>query len=279
MIYFLIAVPILSLLLKPSYGLKIKGRENLKLLKNQGFLTISNHVQILDCVMVALAVKKRKVTFTSMSSNFDIPVAGHLVKALGVIPTPGNVYQTELFLKNCKKFVENKRILHIYPEGHLVPYYNGLRPFNKGAFKIAVKNNAPILPIVFSWRKRKGLYRLWLPEKPCINLTIGKPIYPNLDLPKKEQDEYMKNEAFEAMKNIYDENNTLIIKKNNKIERMSKFEAQTLLINLCSELPKEILDKFNHKLLAKAQSGNIRKEKIIDLIIELNDYKENSHQL
>ena len=54
----------------------------------------------------------------------------------------------------------------MYPEGILYPYYNGLRRFRNGAFKIAADCGCGVTPAVITFRKRKGLYRLFR-RKPC----------------------------------------------------------------------------------------------------------------
>ena len=37
----------------------------------------------------------------------------------------------------------------------LWPFYRGIRPFKKGAFRFAVNNNVSILPIVITFRGKK----------------------------------------------------------------------------------------------------------------------------
>ena len=58
-IYYGIAYPILSVLLKIVYDLKIEGKGNLKTVKG-GAISVSNHVLILDCAMVGLAAGRKE---------------------------------------------------------------------------------------------------------------------------------------------------------------------------------------------------------------------------
>lgn len=53
-LYYIIAFPILHVLTKIIYNLKIEGKENLKEI-HSGAISISNHVLILDCAMVRIS--------------------------------------------------------------------------------------------------------------------------------------------------------------------------------------------------------------------------------
>ena len=205
--YFGIAVPLLFIYNKLVYGLKICGRKNLKALKKTGAISISNHVHPMDCTMNALAMFPRKVHFTSLKSNFKIPVAGSILHFVGVIPVADKVKEMPIFLNEVKRMVKKKRLLHVYAEGELCPYYAGLREFNRGAFMIAREAQVPVLPVVVSWRKRRGLFRLFLPTKPCATVTIGEPIFPDYMLFSREQELDLMERTVVAMQKIYAESN------------------------------------------------------------------------
>lgn len=57
MLYYGIAVPILFVLTKFLYDLKIEGKENLDAF-DKGAVSVSNHVLVLDCAMVGLALRR-----------------------------------------------------------------------------------------------------------------------------------------------------------------------------------------------------------------------------
>ena len=65
LLYYGIAFPILFLILKIRYDLKIEGKENIKNLKT-GAISVSNHVLILDCAMVGIACVRKKIFFTNI---------------------------------------------------------------------------------------------------------------------------------------------------------------------------------------------------------------------
>lgn len=56
MLYYGLAIPILFVLTKLLYDLKIEGRENLDAFDG-GAVSASNHVLVLDCAMIGLALR------------------------------------------------------------------------------------------------------------------------------------------------------------------------------------------------------------------------------
>ncbi|MGN0771247.1 MAG: glycosyltransferase [Christensenellales bacterium] len=207
LLYYLVGIPVFYLFCSIYLGLRIKGRKNLKKAKGKGVVSISNHVHLLDCAMNALALWPRRIQFTVLYESFNMPVAGKMLKFLGAVPTPQNVAEARVFKHEINTLLKDDKTVHIYAEAHLVNYYAGIREFNKGAFKIACDSQVPIIPIVISWRKRRGLYKLCFTSKPCATITVGEPIYPNLQLFSKEMYKDIEERTTKAMKDLYDNSN------------------------------------------------------------------------
>lgn len=180
-LYYGIAYPVLTLINKLFLGLKIEGKENLKKIKNTGAVTIANHAHMLDCTIVGISSIPRKVYFTSLESNFKIPVVNVLIRLLNTLPIPTERASKKEFIETIDSLLKEGKIVHFYPEGSLWPYCERLRGFKNGAFDFAVRNQVPILPYVIEFRKPDGIYQ-WFKKKPCITVTILKPIEP----PKEE---------------------------------------------------------------------------------------------
>ena len=162
------------------YRYKIKGKKNLKELKKQGYVVVANHVLHMDAAIIASSIFRwRKLHFVILGENATIPVAGKIITALGGVPIADDIAGTKEFLRHCNWLLENNKPLMIFPEKALWHGYKGVRPFDKGAFKIAVSNNVPVLPIVITLKnrnknKKKPLYKVYF--------EIKKPIYPNDEL-------------------------------------------------------------------------------------------------
>ncbi len=172
---YLIAIPILYILNKVVFGYKVKGRENIKLVKGAK-ITICNHIHFLDCTMCAIALCPTKLYFPTIADNFRIPVVKTLIKLLNAIPIPKSIKAKEHFITALKELIENEKTIQFYPEANLIPYDTTIRKFKRGAFKIAVENNIPILPMVFSYREPKGMRKIFN-KKPLLTLNILEPVY------------------------------------------------------------------------------------------------------
>jgi len=162
---------------KIRYGLKIKGRKNLrknrKLLKN-GALTVCNHIYRWDFPAIFQAVHHkmwypaRAVQVESKDRNF--------IRFTGGIPIPQTLSGLRGFNKAFDELHENKKWIHVFPEACRWEFYEPIRPFINGAFKMAYKYQIPVIPMVFSYREPKGLYKLFGVKHPLLTLTIGEPI-------------------------------------------------------------------------------------------------------
>ena len=101
LLYYVIAFPILKIITKLIYDLKIEGKENIKDLKS-GAVTVSNHILVLDCAMVGLACGSKRVYYTTREESFQIPFVRKLIKLLRAIPIPKDVKMRENFTNACK---------------------------------------------------------------------------------------------------------------------------------------------------------------------------------
>ncbi|HOE15106.1 MAG TPA: glycosyltransferase [Candidatus Paceibacterota bacterium] len=184
LLYYGIATPVFYIYFKLIRGVKIKNRKRIKKLKT-GAVVVSNHVHKLDSAMNGIALLPKKPIFTSIPQNFELRVAGHLVSALGASPIPITPFQAKVFLYQAKQKLLNKKFIHVFPEGNLVPSDRTIRKFKRGAFFLAEEAKVPVIPIRIKFiDKRWYQYPFFFKTK--IELIIGDFIYPNVFLNKKD---------------------------------------------------------------------------------------------
>ena len=63
---------------------------------------------------------------------------------------------------------------------------------------MAWKYKIPVVPMVISYRERKGLYKLF-GKGPCVDITVGTPILPSEETPRKVEVARLRDEAHEQM--------------------------------------------------------------------------------
>lgn len=187
--HFLIKIFALCILIpfnRLVFGFRIQGKENIRKVRKSGAVTICNHVHPMDCTFLFSAFWQKRMYYLTLSSNFQIPLVRHLIRIFGAIPISDTISAKQEMWQAMNSALQKGRFVQIYPEGILRPYYAALRPFQNGAFHLAYNNNKPILPALITFRKPKGIYR-FIKRKPCIQLTVLDPIYPNTKAPKTEE--------------------------------------------------------------------------------------------
>ncbi len=188
---------ILIVLNKILFGFKVVNKD--KLVRSSGVVSISNHIHPMDCTMIGLVHYPRRVYFPTLQSNFKIPFIRHLIKVLYAIPIPKDRLQKNVFYNQINEALEKGKNIQMYPEGSLWPYYEDIRSFKYGAFKMAVDANVAIQPIKFVFKEPTGIYKLYKKKK-CIQAVVLEAIYPNEELDVTERIEDLKNRTYEIMK-------------------------------------------------------------------------------
>ena len=195
---------IFPLLTHIRMGLKIKGKHHLKTYKEElkdGAVSVSNHIHLWDYIAVMKALRPKNTYVLVWDKNIN-GKDGPSIRLVGGIPIPTLSKGVPIYNKALKEILSNKKILHVYAEGSMWEYYVPIRPFKTGAASIAISNNKPILPIGFSYHKpgfiEKHLFRL----KSCITINIGKPIFKDDRLSRREAEIDLTRRAFVAVNRL-----------------------------------------------------------------------------
>lgn len=198
LLYYGIAIPILKIIIKFVYDLKIVGKENIKNLKC-GAISVSNHVLFLDCAMVGITYGLKNIYYTTREGSFKIPFVRKLIKLLRAIPIPSGIDNKKHFINSINLLLKNNNIVHFYPEAALRPYCENIRKFKNGAFTFSVNNDVPVVPIVIKFRNPKGIRKIFKRKKD-VTLTILEAIFPDKNiLNKKECIEDLKQRVYYEM--------------------------------------------------------------------------------
>lgn len=107
-------------------------------------VVISNHRSYLDPLILVTAFEKQATIVKS--DFFRWPVFGWIIKSSGYIPSDAGGNLGSLLIERIKEmndYLTGGGVLFVFPEG--TRRQNGrIGPFNKGAFKIARRCNAPV---------------------------------------------------------------------------------------------------------------------------------------
>jgi len=128
----------------PLWSVKVYGRENYH--PRQNYVMVSNHQSLLDIpLMKCLGMNFRWV---SKSENLKIPILGQSMRMAGYIPIErGSKESVIKMMERSEKVLNSGGSIFIFPEGSRSPD-NDIHRFKSGAFRLAMKTNMPILPVL-----------------------------------------------------------------------------------------------------------------------------------
>lgn len=144
-------------------GTKVRIEGLDKIDPKQSYILVSNHQSNFD-IFALLGYLPIQFRWTAKASLFRIPFLGWAMSRIGYIPiereSPKKAYKSML---QAAEKVKNGVSVMIFPEGTRSPDGH-LQPFKKGVFLIALKSQAPILPITIKGTNkimRKGDWRTY----------------------------------------------------------------------------------------------------------------------
>lgn len=188
---------------------EINGIENLRELKSGAILT-SNHFNPFDSFAMQAVyddanLKGRKLFRVMKESNYtDFPgFFGFLMRNCNTLPLSKNNVVMAEFLRATNKLLKDGHLVLIYPEQSMWWNYRKPRPLKIGAYKIACKNNVPILPIFVTLKDSEVIGPDGFPIQEY-TIHVGKPISKDENKTLNENIELMRDANFKFNKEIYE---------------------------------------------------------------------------
>ena len=190
---------------------EIKGMENLSNLKTGAILTC-NHFNPFDCFTIektfrlsgqAKTKKLHKVIREGNYTNFP-GLYGFFFRNCDTLPLSSNKRTMVEFMKAVDTLLQKGDFILIYPEQSMWWNYRKPKPLKHGAFKIAVRNNVPVIPIFITMSDSDVIGDDGFPIQEY-TVNIAEPIYPDNNLSQRERAEKILNKNFEVWKKIYED--------------------------------------------------------------------------
>ncbi len=187
---------------KILFGAKYYGKEKVKPLKKQGYFTVMNHCSYLDSLMLRHAIgDTKKLYLTVGQHNCKSGYGGHVLRAGGILPLATKISAVKNMNAAFHELIQKGNVIQFYAEQAMWMYYPKPRPFKRGAFTYAVKENVPIVPVFIRWTEAKGLRKKIGMKKASV--IVLDPIYPKEGVSTKENTIYMQHEAQKAFAEEY----------------------------------------------------------------------------
>jgi 1-acyl-sn-glycerol-3-phosphate acyltransferase len=163
-----------NVLLRAAFRLltsvEIVGLDNVP---RQGqIIVIGNHTSYLDPVLVGAFIPRR-IVFMSKKENLTNPIARFVIYSYGVFPVDrGNVDRSAL--GRTDEVLEAGGALGMFPEGTR-SRTGELRRAKAGTALVALRHNAPILPIAIAGAQHGVFGQLLRLRRPRLRMVIGRP--------------------------------------------------------------------------------------------------------
>ena len=231
---------------KIKYKFEIVNQEALKKEKKNGYFIYGNHTnEFIDPFFPTFITFPKRVYVIANADNVSIPGLKTAIRMLGALPVPDNIKASKNFFKAIKYYINKNRVIAIYPEAHVWPFYTKIRNYKSVSFKYPIELDKPVYSFTTTYQKfennkRKkyntgkkdnkydtiktnnmndevikneiGPKEALKKDKIKIVTYVDGPFYPDKTLNKKEAQEKLRNEVYEAMNNRSKNNNIEIIK-------------------------------------------------------------------
>ena len=190
---------------------EIKGMEILQNVQTGAMITC-NHFNPFDSFSIEEVFrisgqsKNKKLYKVIREGNYtNFPgFYGFFFRNCDTLPLSSNTKTMTEFIKAVDTILKRGDFILIYPEQSLWWNYKKPKPLKNGAFRLASRNNVPIIPIFITMEDTDIIGEDGFPVQQYI-INIEEPIYPDNKLSVKENTEIMKKKNFEVWKNVYED--------------------------------------------------------------------------
>lgn len=188
---------------------EVKGIENYTAVEG-GKLVTCNHFSPCDNYAVWVALRDymggKMLYKVIREGNYTNPPKpfGLFMRHCNTLPLSSQMSTMKKFSKAIKTLLGRGETILIYPEQSMWWNYRKPKPMQDGAFALAVRNNAPIVPIFITMTDSDVIDGDGFPVQEY-TLNILPAIYPDESLPTVERKEKMRRENYDAWVKVYEE--------------------------------------------------------------------------
>lgn len=159
---------------KAIYKPTITGKRYIP--ENGRVILAGNHTNYFDCILVGCATK-RCVHYLAKDELMKGPLK-FIFKGFGIIPVNRRT-KDKAALSTAEEFLNDEKVIGIFPEGTINRTDDIIMPFKFGAVKMSNDTQTPIVPFVIT-----GAYK---PFSRSVKIKFLPPVYPSSNLEEANQ--------------------------------------------------------------------------------------------
>lgn len=191
---------------------EIRGIENYVAVQDKGLILTCNHFNAFDnfavhhAILPYLHAQHRELYKVIREGNFtNFPgLYGLFFRHCNTLPLSSSFTTMKLFMEAVSTLLKRGDKILVYAEQAMWWNYRKPRPLTNGAFKFAVENNVPVLPIFITMEDSDKTDGDGFPIQEY-TLHFLPAIYPDSAKSNKENIEEMKQKNFDAWKAVYED--------------------------------------------------------------------------
>ena len=187
---------------------EVRGIENFTAVKG-GRIVTCNHFSVGDNYAVWKSLcdhmDGRMLYKVIREGNYTNPPKpfGLFMRHCNTLPLSSQISTMKKFSKAITTLLARGETILIYPEQGMWWNYRKPRPMQDGAFALAVRNKAPIVPIFITMEDSDVLEEGFFVQEYTLHILPA--IYPDTTLSSAEARERMRQENYEAWVKVYEE--------------------------------------------------------------------------
>lgn len=174
-------------------GYRMKNSKILKHNGKKGYFVFANHTTWIGDAVVMPALEFPNSVFTVVHPDaVSIPGTSIAIRMIGATPRPESHKHFVRFIRAIERMYNSGYPVVIYPEAHIWPKYNKIRPFPDVSFGLPVKLGAPcyVKTTVYTKKKNGHTYP---------TVYFDGPIIPDSTIPIKDAQKKLRDEVYNTM--------------------------------------------------------------------------------
>jgi 1-acyl-sn-glycerol-3-phosphate acyltransferase len=192
LLYYVIALPLVTLFMKAVNGTKYVNRKALRSIRGGCFL-YGNHTHWSDAFLPHAAAGLKKTYIIASPDAVSIRGIRNIVQMLGAIPVPTHPRALRKFTDAVRVRAKRGGCIAVYPEAHIWPYYTGIRPYPAASFIYPAELGLPAVAMVTVYRQRKK------GGKPAHTVIFSDPIHAQPGMTVREAQRYLHQRVYAFM--------------------------------------------------------------------------------
>lgn len=188
---------------------EVRGTENLDAIRDTGAFVTCNHFNAFDNYAVYKAIQPalgkrmlykviREGNYTSFGGFY-----GYLFRHCNTLPLSSSLAGTRALMNAVSSLLLRGEKILIYPEQAMWYNYRKPRPLKSGAFRFAVRNNVPVLPIFITLEDTDVLDSDGLKVQ-AYTVHLLPALFPDRSLTVRENTERMCEENYKLWVGVYE---------------------------------------------------------------------------